>query len=84
MEIAVSSARLDGVVRALTGKSREAAADMIRAGLVELRYQPTENVSAEVKEGDILSVRGFGKYVIGETDGQTRSGRLKIRCRKYI
>ena len=84
MEIAVSSARLDGVVRALTGKSREAAADMIRAGLVELRYIPTENISAEVKEGDILSVRGFGKYVIGETDGQTRSGQLKIRCRKYI
>ena len=84
MEIAVSSARLDGVVRALTGKSREAAADMIRAGLVELRYFPTDNVSADVKEGDILSVRGFGKYVIGETDGQTRSGRLKIKCRKYI
>ena len=84
MEIAVSSARLDGVVRALTGKSREAAADMIRAGLVELRYFPTDNVSADVKEGDILSVRGFGKYVIGETDGQTRSGRIKIRCRKYI
>lgn len=84
MEIAVSSARLDGVVRALTGKSREAAADMIRAGLVELRYLQTDNVSAEVKEGDILSVRGFGKYIIGGTDGQTRSGRLKIKCRKYI
>ena len=84
MEIAVSSARLDGVVRALTGKSREAAADMIRAGLVELRYLPTDNVSAEVKEGDILSVRGFGKYIVGETGGQTRSGRLKIKCRKYI
>lgn len=84
MEIAVSSARLDGVVRALTGKSREAAADMIRAGLVELRYMQTDNVSADVKEGDILSIRGFGKYIIGETDGQTRSGRLKIKCRKYI
>ncbi len=83
-DIAVSSARLDGVVRALTGKSREAAADMIRAGLVELRYFATDNVSAEVKEGDILSIRGFGKYVIGETDGQTRSGRIKIKCRKYV
>ena len=83
-DIAVSSARLDGVVRALTGKSREAAADMIRAGLVELRYLPTDNVSAEVREGDILSIRGFGKYIIGEQEGQTRSGRLKIRCRRYV
>ena len=83
-DIAVSSARLDGIVRALTGKSREAAADMIRAGLVELRYLPTDNISAEVKEGDILSIRGFGKYVIGAQDGQTRSGRLKIHCKKYV
>ncbi len=84
VDIAVSSARLDGVVRALTGKSREASADMIRAGLVELRYFATDNVSAEVKEGDILSIRGFGKYVVGETVGETRSGRVKIKCRKYV
>lgn len=83
-EITVASARLDGVVRAITGKSRESAADMIRSGLVELRYIATDNISAEVKNGDILSVRGFGKYEIGETDGQTRSGRIKIKCRKYI
>lgn len=84
VDIAVSSARLDGVVRALTGKSREAAADMIRAGLVELRYFATDNISADVKEGDILSIRGYGKYIIGGTDGQTRSGRLKIKCKKYV
>lgn len=84
LDITVSSARLDGVVRALTGKSRETAAEMIRSGLVELRYLQTDNVSAEVREGDILSVRGFGKYVIGETDGQTRSGRLRIKCRRYV
>ncbi|MGN1346230.1 MAG: YlmH/Sll1252 family protein [Eubacteriales bacterium] len=84
VEITVSSARLDGVVRALTGKSREASADMIRDGLVELRYQPTDDVSADVREGDILSVRGLGKYIIGAPDGQTRSGRLKIKCRKYV
>lgn len=83
VNITVSSARLDGVVRALTGKSREASAEMIRSGLVELRYIRTDNVSAEVKSGDILSVRGFGKYEIGETDGQTRSGRIRIKCRKY-
>jgi len=40
-------------------------------------------VSAEVGEDDILSVRGYGKYRIGKTDGETRSGRLKIHCLKY-
>ena len=82
--IVVSSARLDGVVKALTGKSRESAAEMVRSGLVELEYRQTDNVSAEVKEGMILSVRGFGKYVIGHTSGTTKSGRIRISCKKYI
>ncbi len=84
IEISVTSPRLDGVVRALTGKSREAAAEMIRAGLVELKYLPTDNISAGIEAGDIISVRGYGKYIVGEQDGQTRSGRLKIKCKKYI
>lgn len=82
--IVVSSPRLDGVVKALTGKSRETAADMVRSGLVELEYKQTDNVSAEVKEGMILSIRGFGKYVIGHTSGTTKSGRIRISCKKYI
>lgn len=83
MEIAVASARLDGIVRALIGKSREISADMIRDGLVEKNYISTEDVSAEVHPEDIVTIRGFGKYVIDEQYGQTKSGRLKIRCRKY-
>ena len=56
----------------------------MRSGLVELEYRQTDNVSAEVKEGMILSVRGFGKYVIGQTSGTTKSGRIRISCKKYI
>lgn len=83
IEIAVASARLDGIVRALTGKSREISADMIRDGLVEKNYITIEDVSSEVRSGDIVTIRGFGKYVIDEQYGQTKSGRLKLRCRKY-
>ncbi|MBQ4354712.1 MAG: hypothetical protein IJC71_07440 [Clostridia bacterium] len=82
--ITVSSARLDGVVKAVTNLSREAAADLVRAGMAELSYVQTDNVSADVREGDILSVRGYGKYVIGQTTGQTKSGRLRIALKKYI
>jgi len=84
MNIVVSSPRLDGIVKAITGKSRELAAETVRAGLCELNYAVTDNVSAEVKEGDILSVRGFGKYVIGRTEGETRSGRIRIAVKKYL
>lgn len=82
--ITVASVRLDGVVKAITGKSREAAAEMVRSGLVELSYSQTEDVSADVANGDILSIRGFGKFVIGKVIGETKSGRIKIEIKKYI
>ena len=82
--VTVASPRIDGIVKALTGKSREDAAAMVRQGLVELNYRPVCEVSKETAAGDVLSVRGYGKYVIGETAGSTRSGRLRIVCRKYL
>ena len=82
--VVVSSPRLDGVVKALCGKSRETAAEMVRAGLCELNYAVTTDVSKELGAGDIRSVRGWGKCVIGEVTGSTKSGRLRMACRKYV
>lgn len=84
MTVTVSSPRLDGIVKALTGKSREAAADMVRDGLAELNYEANLEAAADVHDGDVLSIRGYGKYRIGGLNGQTRSGRLKISCKKYL
>lgn len=81
--IHVLSMRLDGIVNQLTGEGRASSAEYIMKGLVEHNYFTASNVSAEVKPGDIISVRGFGKFVIGEPDGTTRSGRMKLPCKKY-
>lgn len=83
MTVTVSSLRLDGVISHLTGDGRAAAAAYIARGLVERNYFPAVEGSAEVRPGDILSIRGYGKFVVGETDGVTRSGRLRLHCRKY-
>lgn len=84
MTLFVSSLRLDGVVKALTGKSREEAALMVKEGLVNVTYRETDNVSLPVKEDDVISVRGYGKFVIGKTSGTTKSDRLRVECKKYI
>jgi len=84
ISVTVASLRLDGIVKALTGQSREDAAAMVRQGLAELNYRECAEVAKEVTEGDVLSVRGFGKFIIGETAGSTRSGRLRVVCRKYL
>ncbi len=83
LTIHVSSMRLDGIVNQLTGEGRSSSAEYIIKGLVDHNYFTASNVSAEVKEGDVISVRGFGKFIVGSADGTTRSGRLRVHCKKY-
>ena len=80
----VASPRLDVIVKALVGLSREDAAQMIRTGLVSLNHIPNENTSACVKAGDILSIRGKGRFRIEEIGPPTRKGRLCLQASQYI
>ncbi len=80
----VASPRLDAVVKAVAGISREEAARRIAAGLVSLNHQPMESVSAAVREGDLLSIRGEGRYRVEEIGPPTRKGRLQLTAKKYI
>jgi RNA-binding protein YlmH len=80
----IASARLDCVTAAAVGTSREKAAAMIRARLVELNHEEETSPSADVHEGDILSVRGEGRFVIDRLGPPTKKGRLGISGRKYV
>lgn len=80
----VASARLDCVVAAAVGTSREKAAEMVRARQVERNHEPAASVSEEVREGDVLSVRGEGRFVIDRLGPRTKKGRLAAAGRKYI
>lgn len=84
IELSVASPRLDGVVRALTGLSRADANALVKAADVELNYFPEENADAPVSDGDTLSIRGYGKYIIDSACGVTRRGRNRLSARKYV
>lgn len=83
LSITAASPRIDGVVRALTGLSREDAAALVRAGMVERNYETTLDVDKGLQAGDVLTIRGHGKYRIDRTDEETKRGRRRILCRKY-
>lgn len=79
----VSSARLDCIVSAVMPFSREKSATLIKQGIVFVNSIAIESVSCEVKCGDKISVRGNGKFVVGEFSGLTKKGRLKLTVEKY-
>jgi RNA-binding protein YlmH len=80
----VASPRLDCIAAAACGMSREKAADLIRAQAVQLNHEVCQSVSAEVKEGDVLSVRGEGRFILDRLGPPTKKGRLGAAGRKYI
>lgn len=79
----VASVRLDAVVRLATNLSRERAAVLISSQAVMKNGLPALSVSAPVNEGDILSVRGFGKFRLQSVSGPTKKGRLHLILEKY-
>lgn len=79
----VSGLRLDAVVSGGFGMSRANAAELIAAGRVKLRHIPNERPDARVKEGDVISARGFGRLVVREVGAPTKKGRLPLRLIRY-
>lgn len=79
----VASKRLDCVVAALCGLSRDKTDSMIKAGLVARNYTVSDSRSDEVSEKDIISVRGYGKYIIEAVGTPTKKGRLRLTAKKY-
>lgn len=80
----IASPRLDCVVAAMTNLSREKAQAMIRVGEVEVNFFPETRTDAEVHEGDMLSLRGYGRFVVRAFDGETRRGRLRLLAEQYV
>lgn len=80
----VASTRLDVLVAAAFNLSRSAAADSIRAGLVQLDHLECLDVARVVEEGGVLSLRGKGKVRLLEIGGQSRKGRLWITLGRYL
>ena len=84
VEGTVASPRLDGVVHALTSLSRADSAALVRSGAVERNYFSEMRPDCVVEDGDVLTLRGFGKYLIDSTNAVTRRGRNRLIARKYI
>ena len=80
----VASLRLDCVVGELIPASREAAKRLIASGAVEVDHREETSADARLSAGVTLSVRGTGKFRLGETLGETRKGRLRVRVYRYV
>lgn len=80
----VSSQRLDCIVAAIAGISRDKSSRTIEAQLVFVNGACQCEPSWNVEEGDVISIRGFGKFLFANVNRVTKKGRLQILCKKYV
>lgn len=84
IQIIVSSLRLDNVVSELIKTSRVKAEEVIIASRVFINFENILKTSKILKEEDIITIRGKGRFKIQEVIGSTKKGRLIVKVEKYI
>ncbi|MDQ1146783.1 RNA-binding protein YlmH [Bacillus sp. SORGH_AS 510] len=77
-DLTVSSLRLDTVISGVYHLSRQKSQALIQHGLVKVNWTLTENPSFDCDEGDMLSVRGYGRAKIVGIEGKTKKDKWRI------
>lgn len=84
MNINVSSMRLDCIIASVVNVSRSEAASLVKSGYVKVNYNVENEFSGKIKLGDLLSIKGYGRYQIDNIINITKSQRLNISIKKFI
>lgn len=63
--------------------SRSKAQDVIEAGKVLVDYNTIRDKSKEVLSGERITIRGVGKFILGDIVGNSKSGKYKVIIKKY-
>lgn len=80
----LTSLRTDLVISEAFNLSRKDSMDIIKRGFVKVNWEPIDKPAKEVNQGDVVSVRGYGRFVLYSIDGLSRKGRMMTNIRILI
>ncbi|KGE18095.1 RNA-binding protein [Paenibacillus wynnii] len=84
MDFTVASLRLDGIAADVCRLSRSKILVPIKGGRVRVNWKVEEDPSFALKEGDMVSVQGFGRFRVMEIGGLTKKGRYHVQVGKFV
>ncbi len=83
-EVISSSARVDCIICAVYNLSRSSAENLFEAKKVFINSSLCESPSKTLKENDVISVRGYGKFILGKELSATKKGRIRYCVGIYV
>lgn len=82
--IMITSLRLDVLVSGITNLSRAKAQQLIRSKLVKVNHQILEDSSYLCNNNYILSIRGYGRFMLNVKNQKTKKGNIVATIGKYV
>ncbi|MCI9306497.1 MAG: RNA-binding protein [Lachnospiraceae bacterium] len=79
-----ASIRLDSLLSLAFGASRSSLTGLIEGGKVFVNGSLVTSNGYQPKEGDLVSVRGMGRFRFQESGGKSKKGRSYVTLLKYI
>ena len=79
----VASSRLDSVIALAFGSSRNSILGLIEGGRVFVNGKSITSNAYSIREGDIISVRGKGKFQFGSVTNKTKKNRFHVVLYRY-
>lgn len=76
MRVVMSSLRVDGILAKVYHLSRSQSIDLFREKKIYVNGRLCENNSYNCKEGDVISARGYGKFIFKQVSGKTGKDRF--------
>ncbi len=81
--IQVQSLRVDAVLAKVYNMSREKSLELFRTGKVYVDGRLCENNSRQLKAGETVNARGYGKFILTGEPRETRKGKLAAEAAVY-
>ena len=83
-EVTVASERIDAVLGKLCNLSRSQSVLAFREKKVFVNGRQCENNSYQLKSGDVVTFRGFGKFIYEGVNYETKKGKVCIGVSVYV
>ena len=80
----MASLRSDSMIAQLFRLSRGDAAALFAKELVFINGGMAKSASSAPKEGDIVSVRGYGRFIFEGVSGASKKGKLIVKLKRFV
>lgn len=83
-DIVSSSFRLDSLVAKITNKSRSKVKEFLEQEFIKLNHSVTKNGEKNCVNGDVISIRKYGRFILKEYTQNKKSLKYRIKVLKLV